>query len=105
MKQKYYQRILDAIPEGRENAITQSELAELFCVPERDIRRAIQDARKDGFLILSSTHDGYYYSNRVEDVSESYRLLQSHIRSLKISIRPAKRFLQEHKEEAKHEHA
>lgn len=103
-KEKYYQVIVDAIPEGRENAVTQRELAEMFGVKERDIRQAIADAREDGILIVSTTREGYFISDREEDVLEHYRLLLSYIKRLNTSILPARRFLyQRNKEGANNE--
>ena len=96
--EKYYRRVIELIPEGRENAIHMKELAILLEVDERFIRHAISDARKSGVLVLSNDCDGYFFSNNEEDLKTFCYLTNAKIESMKKAVAPAQRKLREIRE-------
>lgn len=59
MTENYYQTILDIIPLGSENGVSQSELAMITHIPTGLIRRIISEARSRGVIIISDSN-GYY---------------------------------------------
>ena len=52
--------ILQFIPTGRENAITRRELVDRTGLPDRMVRKLIEDARLDHAIINDSSGIGYY---------------------------------------------
>ena len=48
-------QLIDAIPQGRENAVTRAELLALTGLSDRGLRRELHDLRLSGELICSST--------------------------------------------------
>ena len=60
--------ILQYIPHGKENAISRNELSSLLKMPDRQVRKLIEQKRQKGIPILSSSRSGGYWLS--EDVSE-----------------------------------
>ena len=76
-------RITDFIGMGRENAVTRAELVQRLNLPDRKIREMIEQARKDGALILNAQDGAGYYIS--EDVGELKRQLHSnHSRAMSV---------------------
>lgn len=77
--------ICDFIPVGRENAIRRETLVDRLNLPDRTVRLMIEQARKDGALIMNdSSGVGYWQS---EDVGELKRQLHSnHNRAMSILV-------------------
>ena len=65
--------ITDFIGTGRENAVTRSELVALLNLPDRTIRRLIQEARDRGEIIINAQDGAGYYMS--DDVGEMKRQL------------------------------
>lgn len=65
--------ILNAIPYGKENAISRTELTLRLNIEDRMLRKAIETLRKRGEIILSSSHSKGYW--RSDDVNEIERYL------------------------------
>ena len=66
--------IMTFIPMGKENAIGRQELSILLNMPDRQVRRLIQDARDRGEIILNSQDGaGYYCSDDVGELKRQYR--------------------------------
>ena len=65
--------ICDFIGTGRENAVTRSELVALLNLPDRTIRRMIQEARDRGEIIINAQDGAGYYMS--DDVGEMKRQL------------------------------
>lgn len=66
--------ILQYIPHGKENAISRNELSRLLKLPDRKIRKLIEQKRIKGIPILSSSSArGYWIS---DDISEIQAFLQ-----------------------------
>ena len=65
--------ICDFIGTGRENAVTRSELVSILNLPDRTIRRLIQEARDRGEIIINAQDGAGYYMS--DDVGEMKRQL------------------------------
>ena len=66
--------IMTYIPKGRENAIKRDELVSLLALPDRTVRKMIQEARDRGEVILNDQSGAGYYTS--DDVGELERQLQ-----------------------------
>ena len=61
--------ITEYIPYGRKNAVSRHELQRRTGLPDRTVRALIEDARRKGAHILSSSADkGYWKSNNVGEI-------------------------------------
>lgn len=65
-------RVVDAIPEGRDNAVTREALVRALLLPDRQIRKCIQIARGAGVLIVNSGY-GYYITDDLDAIERQYR--------------------------------
>lgn len=75
--------ICEFIPTGKENAIRRADLVARLNLPDRKIREMIEQARKDGALILNAQDGAGYYIS--EDVGELKRQLHSnHSRAMSV---------------------
>ena len=52
--------IADYIPYGRENAVTREQLMMLTGMPDRAVREAIAQARRDTVILNLQDGNGYY---------------------------------------------
>lgn len=66
------QRVVEAIPEGRDDAVTREALVRALPLPDRQIRKCIQIARGAGVLIVNSGH-GYYITDDLDAIERQYR--------------------------------
>ena len=86
------------IPFGRENAIVRADLARLWNVSERDVRRVIARMRKEHAddAILSSTRRpaGFWRSREPEEIGEFIREMEARGRSTFQVLEGARRVLQ-----------
>lgn len=75
--------IMDYIGVGKDNAVTRNELCALMNLPDRAIRRLIEEERNRGEIIINEQDGrGYYQSNRVDDMIAQYRANQSRAKSI-----------------------
>lgn len=66
--------ITDYIPAGKENAVRRADLVRRLNLPDRTVRRMIQDARDRGEVILNDQSGaGYYISDDVGELKRQYR--------------------------------
>jgi hypothetical protein len=66
--------VTDFIGIGKENAVTRGELVAVLNLPDRQIRRLIQEARCQGVMILNAQDGaGYYISNDAGELEKQYR--------------------------------
>lgn len=73
--------ITEYIPYGRKNAVSRHELQRRTGLPDRTVRALIEDARRKGAHILSSSADkGYWKSNNVGEIKEFLRESDGRIR-------------------------
>ena len=88
--------ICDFIGTGRENAVTRGELVAILNLPDRTIRRLIQEARDRGEIIINDQSGAGYY--RSEDVGELKRQLNTNKRRALSVLRQQKYLLQKIRE-------
>ena len=61
------------IPFGRENAVTVEYLSEITGIHERKVRKKIEQARVEGYIIINNQDGkGYYQSDNIEEISKQY---------------------------------
>lgn len=76
-------KICDFIPTGRENAIRRADLARLVNLPDRQVRQLIEEARKDGALIINEQDgSGYYQADDLGAMKRQYRANYSRAMSI-----------------------
>lgn len=65
--------ITNFIGVGRENAVTRGELAAMLNLPDRQVRKLIQEARDRGEIIINDQSGaGYYISDDVGELKRQY---------------------------------
>ena len=76
-------KITDFIGTGRENAVTRSQLVTILNLPDRRIRRLIQEARERGEIIINAQDGaGYYISDDVGEMKRQLALNRSRAMSV-----------------------
>lgn len=65
------QRVVEAIPVGKENAVTREKLSQTLMMPDRQVRKCIQIARDAGVLIVN-TGGGYYITDELDEIERQY---------------------------------
>ena len=66
--------IVSHIPYGKDNAVRRSFLCLLLGMPDRVVRRYIQQARIEGHIIINSQDGrGYYRSDDPADILKQYK--------------------------------
>lgn len=67
-------KIEDFLMTGKENAVSRDWLAVRLNLPDRTIRRLIQEARDRGVLIMNAGDgSGYYISDDIGEIHRQYR--------------------------------
>lgn len=75
--------IMTFIAKGKENAISRQELAVILNLPDRTVRKLIQDARDRGELILNDQSGaGYYTSDDEGELKRQYKRNQNRATSI-----------------------
>lgn len=94
--------IINYIPIGKENAISMPELSERTGRSQREVRKAVFNARCKGAVICSTcsgdSFDGYYFPASVEEALPYVRLQKSRMRSARQALKSAEKFIAEAKE-------
>lgn len=84
------------IPMGKENAIGRQELAHILRLPDRTVRRMIQEARDRGELILNAQDGaGYYTSDDEGELKRQYKTNRNRALSILRQQRHIRRRLRE----------
>lgn len=93
--------IKELIPQGRDRAVTVKELSDRTGIPEREVKRLVQELRDSGEFILSSGK-GYFYPTNDEAGCEDARrfifMMETQAKSRYVRIRSAKRWLKEYRQ-------
>lgn len=72
--------ILEYIPYGEDNAVTRHYLTSVLGLTDRNIRQMIEDARKQGAIIINKQDGrGYYQSDLTHDLLHQYRSSHSRV--------------------------
>lgn len=77
--------VLDAIPYGKENAVTRVYLAARTGLPDRQVRKAIEEIRRSHIILNDQDGKGYYRSWDLDDIERFYR--QERARALAVLAR------------------
>lgn len=73
-----WQDVINYIPKGKQNAISRTQLAVLTGLPDRTNRQAIEDARRNGVMVISGSNTKGYYIT--DDYNEWRGFLEKHRR-------------------------
>lgn len=77
--------IVNYIGVGRENAVKRGELVTLLNLPDRKVRSLIEEARREGALIINAQDGAGYYIS--DDLGELKRQLNTnHSRAMSILV-------------------
>ncbi|MFT3952100.1 MAG: HTH domain-containing protein [Oscillospiraceae bacterium] len=88
--------IIEYIPTGAENAVTQAELAAALHVDKRTVRQLIYTARQNGAVICSTPNNsdgGYYLPISPAEALPYVRFQQSRIKSAQSALGSAERYI------------
>lgn len=86
--------LLHEIKTGRENAVTGRTLARLLDCPERKVRQLIEEARRQGHLIINDQDGkGYYIASSTEDVQRQYNQMTNRAMSILQARAPFRKYL------------
>lgn len=91
--------LIDAIPVGRDNAVTREELCQLWGMSDRNVRRTIAILRLedngDGYVIISHSGAGrgYYRSNDPEDIRWYWNEQNRRCCEIRATLKKAERIL------------
>lgn len=71
------------IPHGRENAVTREQLCTLTGLPDRQVRKEIEQARHSGCIICNDQSGaGYYQTADLDEIESQYRQQRSRALSI-----------------------
>lgn len=83
-------RVICFIPEGIENAISQTYLSSLVGCNKREIRMIVNELREE--YAVCSGNDGYWIGNN-RDVNNTINILNSHIKTMQETVKNLERIL------------
>lgn len=67
-------RLVNAIPHGRDKAVRRTTLVRNLGMSDRRVRLLIEEARRQGYIILNQqTGEGYYISDDLDEMQRQYR--------------------------------
>lgn len=95
MKNKYPFNILDYIPKGKKNAISNRELQTITHLDRRDIQRIIRAVRLKGVVIcgFGGRNGGYFIPETLDEVIVYVRTLKKTIISIIEALKPAEAYI------------
>ena len=74
VRHEHTNRLAELIPFGREAAISRKALAEALAMSDRKARAAVEDARRDGLIIINSQNgQGYFQTIDPDEMLRQYR--------------------------------
>ncbi len=77
--------VVDYIGIGKNNAVTRDYLRECTAMTDRVIRKEIEQARRDGVIIINNQDGkGYYISEDLDDIEKQYK--QNNSRAMSILV-------------------
>ena len=89
--------IIDYIPHGRDNAITNRELQERLQITDRQVREYVEQARREGVIIINLQDGrGYFQTDDIEYIERQYNQNRSRAMSILVQQKPLRRKLREH---------
>ncbi len=87
--------VIELIPYGRKNAVSQGDLATLCSTDKRTIRKAVECARRQGVPICSD-NSGYYFPEDAEEARHYVQMQKHRIRTAAIVLQPVEKYIREH---------
>ncbi len=90
--------IFELLKEGRENALSPDYLKTAAGLQsEREVRRQVEEERREGKVILSSMGrgGGYYKPANTEEVREFIRVFEARAKGTLFTLNSARRYLEE----------
>lgn len=78
----------DFILVGKKNSISQSDLARIANVPERAIRREVEEARINRKQLIIGDESGYYFPEDEADITEYISRRKASIRTSQKALVP-----------------
>lgn len=85
--------VLDAIPFGKENAVTREYLAAKTGLPDRQVRKAIEEIRRNHIVLNDQDGKGYYRSYDLDDIERFYRQERARALAVLYRMRPMRTLL------------
>ena len=89
-----HERIVQALGEGEDNAVSLEDMCIISELPNRETRLVIEDLRKRGAVICSS-NNGYYFPADVSELRRYVQKEQARSSSISENIEAAVRLLEE----------
>lgn len=87
-------RLIAAVPYGKENAVDRFALSERMGLSDRKVRQLIEDARNAGlFIINNSDGRGYYQTTDLDEMVRNYRQERARALSTLKRLKPMRRAL------------
>ncbi len=80
--------IEDFILEGRSNGISQADIARIANIPERSVRREIDEARINRGMLIIGDESGYYFPSDEADITAYVNRRRASIRTSKKALAP-----------------
>ncbi len=80
--------IEDFILEGRANGISQADIARIANIPERVVRREVDEARINRGALIIGDEFGYYFPSDESDIAEYVNRRRASIRTSKKALAP-----------------
>ena len=93
-----FERFLSMIPYGERDAIPMTKLASFMGVSERDVRRIVESARRDG-NIVATCEGGYFIPETLEELKHYYHTALARIKTGSKELKAVRRVLEELGEE------
>lgn len=87
-------KITSYIPTSKEAAVSREMLCQWTGLPDRAVRKQIEQARREGVMILSFGN-GYYISEDLDEIARYYKQENRRARSIHYSIGPMRKKLRE----------
>lgn len=94
--------LTDHIPYGRADAISADDLSTLMGFDKRELRRAVEKARRDSILICGDER-GYYKPESYAEISSYVHRVRSRIRTASVCLAPFIREIRQAERRAAHD--
>ena len=89
-------KIENFIPDGKENAVSREVLATRLGLPDRTVRKLIEEARDRGELICNDGDgEGYYRSYDIGQIERQYRVDRARSMAVLKRLKTMRRMLSE----------
>lgn len=85
--------VLDAIPFGKGQAVTREFLAAKTGLPDRAVRKAIEEIRRTHIVLNDQNGEGYYRSYDLGDIERNYRQERARALAVLYRLRPMRELL------------